>query len=84
MVQRPAHLCIKVPDQLSHGEAATTPVVYVTVLMFLVEKWKLSKAQSILIHGAAGGKVHFLYVSICADASRNWHLCHKRCAMARS
>lgn len=84
VIQRPAQLCIKVPDQLSDGEAATMPLVYITVLMFLVEKWKLSKAQSILIHGAAGGKVPVLCVFICADASRNWHLCHTRCAMARS
>lgn len=55
-IQRPATLCIKIPDQLSDEEAATMPVVYVTVLMFLVEKWKLEKGQSILIHSAAGGK----------------------------
>ena len=56
LIQRPANLCIKIPDQLSDEEAATMPVVYVTVLMFLVEKWKLAKGQSILIHSAAGGK----------------------------
>ena len=56
VIQRPANLCIKIPDQLSDEEAATMPVVYVTVLMFLVEKWKLEKGQSILIHSAAGGK----------------------------
>lgn len=56
VVQRPASLCVKIPDQLSDEEAATMPVVYVTVLMFLVEKWKLEKGQSILIHSAAGGK----------------------------
>ncbi len=55
-IQRPARLCIKIPDQLSDEEAATMPVAYVTVLMFLVEKWKLEKGQSILIHSAAGGK----------------------------
>ena len=72
-IRRPAQLCIKVPDQLSDEEAATMPLVYVTVLMFLVEKWKLSKAQSILIHSAAGGKVPGLHVLICADAFRNWN-----------
>lgn len=55
-IRRSASLCIKVPGQLSDEEAATIPVVYATVLMFLVEKWKLEKGQSILIHSAAGGK----------------------------
>ena len=56
VIQRPASLCIRIPDQLEDQEAATMPIVYVTVLMFLVEKWKLEKGQSILIHSAAGGK----------------------------
>ena len=63
VIQRPANLCIKIPDQLSDEEAATMPVVYVTVLMFLVERWELAKGQSILIHSAAGGK-HFFFLSI--------------------
>ncbi|KAI3392455.1 hypothetical protein diail_5699 [Diaporthe ilicicola] len=66
VVQRPASLCVKIPDQLSDEEAATMPVVYVTVLMFLVEKWKLQKGQSILIHSAAGG------VGICAINVAQW------------
>lgn len=49
-INRPASLCVKVPEKLSDEEAATMPVVYITVLMFLVEKWKLEKGQSILIH----------------------------------
>ena len=61
IIQRPANLCIRIPDQLSDEEAATIPVVYVTVLMFLVEKWKLYKGQSILIHSAAGGKLASLF-----------------------
>lgn len=84
VIRRPAQLCIKIPDQLSDEEAATMPLVYVTVLMFLIEKWKLSKGQSILIHSAAGGKIPVLYVFICADAPRNWNLCHPRREMARS
>ena len=60
IVQRPARLCIKIPDQLGDEEAATMPVAYTTVLMFLVEKWKLEKGQSILIHSAAGGKKNAL------------------------
>lgn len=62
-IRRPASLCIKIPDQLSDDEAATMPMVYVTVLMFLVEKWKLEKGQSILIHSAAGGKSELSSVS---------------------
>ncbi|KAE8354983.1 putative polyketide synthase [Aspergillus coremiiformis] len=54
-IRRPANQCIKVPDGLSDEEVATMPLVYVTVLMFLMEKWKLEKGQSILIHSAAGG-----------------------------
>ena len=60
VIRRPAQLCIRIPDQLSDEEAATMPLVYVTVLMFLVEKWKLYQGQSILIHSAAGGKIPIL------------------------
>lgn len=62
VVQRPAQLCIKIPNQLSDEEAATMPLAYVTVLMFLVEKWKLYKGQSILIHSATGGNISTLCV----------------------
>ena len=62
-IRRPAQLCIKIPDQLSDEEAATMPLAYVTVLMFLVEKWKLHKGQSVLIHSAAGGMVF----NLCRD-----------------
>ena len=63
MAQKPAELCVKIPEQLSDEEAATMPVVYVTVLMFLVEKWRLRKGQSILIHSAAGGKLCIILCS---------------------
>ncbi|KAH8433977.1 Mycolipanoate synthase [Aspergillus melleus] len=66
VINRPASLCVKIPDQLTDEEAATMPVVYITVLMFLVEKWKLEKGQSILIHSAAGG------VGICAMNVAKW------------
>lgn len=56
VVMRPAALCVKIPDQLSDEDAATMPIVYVTVLIFLVEKWRLEKGQTILIHSAAGGQ----------------------------
>lgn len=59
VIRRAAQLCVKIPDQLSDEDAATMPLVYVTVLLFLVEKWKLHKGQSILIHSAAGGKSCF-------------------------
>ena len=35
------------------------PLVYVTVSFFLVEKWRLHKGQSILIHSATGGKSYY-------------------------
>lgn len=57
VIRRPAQLCIKIPDQLTDQEAATMPLAYITVLMLLVEKWKLHQGQSILIHNAAGGKI---------------------------
>lgn len=63
VIRRPAQLCIKIPDQLSDEEAATMPLVYITVLIFLVEKWKLYRGQSILIHSAAGGKIPILCVN---------------------
>ncbi|KAJ4302895.1 Mycolipanoate synthase [Kalmusia sp. IMI 367209] len=54
VVRRPARLVVKIPEQHSDEEAATLPLAYLTVLLFLVEKWKLQKGQSILIHSAAG------------------------------
>ena len=63
VIRRPAQLCIKIPDQLSDEEAATMPLVYVTVLMFFFEKWKLYQGQSILIHSAAGGIIPILCVN---------------------
>lgn len=64
VIRRSAQLCIKIPDQLSDEEAATMPLVYVTVLVLLVEKWKLYQGQSILIHSAAGGKIPILCISM--------------------
>ncbi|KAH8596055.1 putative polyketide synthase [Bisporella sp. PMI_857] len=66
VIRRPAQLCIKIPDQLSDEEAATMPLVYVTILLFPVERWKLSKGQSILIHSAARG------IGICAIHVAKW------------
>lgn len=83
IIQRPARLCVRIPDQLSDEEAATMPVAYITVLMFLIERWKLEKGQTILIHSAAGGKkntlllliwcvVTYLGVGICAINVAKW------------
>lgn len=84
VIQRPANLCVKIPDQLSDEEAATMPVVYVTVLMFLVEKWKLERGQSILIHSAAGGKnIQFFHLEYrpYTDVHRRRNLRNQRCEM---
>lgn len=54
-IQRPARHCIKIPDRLSDEEAVTMPTVYFTVLICLVERARLRKGQTLLIHSAAGG-----------------------------
>lgn len=55
VIQRPASLCVKVPAGLSDEDGAGMPVVYVTVLRCLVDKARLERGQSVLIHSAAGG-----------------------------
>ena len=82
VIQRPAQLCVRIPDRLSDEEAATMPLAYVSVLLFLVERWKLHENQSILIHGAAGGKflcsakscrmITALGIGICAINVAKW------------
>lgn len=87
VIQRPAQLVIKIPDQLSDEEAATMPLAYITVLTFLVEKWKLHKGESILIHSAAGGEISIPQLPmqiLYADSPRNWNLRHQRREMAGS
>ncbi|KAM7184617.1 polyketide synthase [Naviculisporaceae sp. PSN 640] len=54
-VQRPAEFTIRIDDGLSFVDAATMPGVYLTLLMALVDRARLRKGQSILIHAAAGG-----------------------------
>ncbi|KAI1379833.1 putative polyketide synthase [Hypoxylon crocopeplum] len=54
-VQRPGDFCVKIPDRLSSEDAATMPLVYVTVLRCLLDKADLQKGQSVLIHSGAGG-----------------------------
>lgn len=54
-VQRPGSYVVPIPSHLSFEDAATMPAVYITVLLGLVDKARLEKGQSILIHAAAGG-----------------------------
>lgn len=54
-VQRPGRFTLPIPDSLSFEDAATMPSVYVTVLLGLVDKARLERGQSLLIHAAAGG-----------------------------
>ena len=44
-----------IPDHLSYEEAATIPLVYMTVYYAMLEKADMKKGQSILIHAGAGG-----------------------------
>ncbi|KAI0406775.1 acyl transferase domain-containing protein, partial [Xylaria palmicola] len=50
-----APYCIKIPEDLSFEEAASMPVVYLTVIHGLINLAQLKKGQSILIHSACGG-----------------------------
>ncbi|KAL8793204.1 MAG: hypothetical protein Q9195_004234 [Heterodermia aff. obscurata] len=54
-VQCPGRFTLRIPDDLSFEDAATMPAVFVTVLLGLVDKARLEKGQSLLIHAAAGG-----------------------------
>ncbi|KAM7191535.1 Acyl transferase domain containing protein [Rhypophila sp. PSN 637] len=54
-IQRPAEFAIRIDEGLSFSDAATLPGVYCTLLMGLVDRAKLRRGQSILIHAAAGG-----------------------------
>ena len=54
-VQCPGRFAFRIPDELSFEDAATMPVAYVSVLLALVDKARLEKGQSLLIHAAAGG-----------------------------
>ena len=65
-VQCPGRFAFRIPDDLSFEDAATMPAVYVTVLLGLVDKARLEKGQSLLIHAAAGG------VGIAAIQTARW------------
>ncbi|KAK8101460.1 hypothetical protein PG999_011834 [Apiospora kogelbergensis] len=55
VIQRPARFCAKLPSSLSDEEAVTMPTVYFTVLICLLERARIRKGETILIHSAAGG-----------------------------
>ncbi|EME41518.1 polyketide synthase-like protein [Dothistroma septosporum NZE10] len=54
-LQRPARLCVRLPTGLSDEDAAAILVPYVTVLWSFIEKARMKKGQTVLIHSAAGG-----------------------------
>lgn len=54
-VQKPAPLIWDIPNKWSMKEAATVPVVYVTVYYAFFISTKINKGQSILIHAGSGG-----------------------------
>ncbi|KAL5275973.1 hypothetical protein ACFFRR_001663 [Megaselia abdita] len=54
-VLKPAPLIWDVPDKWTLKEAATIPVVYVTVYYAFFVSTKINKGQSILIHAGSGG-----------------------------
>src|SRR5207237_4968496 len=55
---------LPIPDALSYAEAASIPVVWLTAWHMLVELGNLRRAQTVLIHAAAGG-VGTAAVQIC-------------------
>lgn len=56
-VQLSGPLCVKIPDNLtlSDREASSLLIPYLTVLWSLIEKARLKRGQTLLIHSAAGG-----------------------------
>ncbi|KAM8707436.1 hypothetical protein ACLKA7_011511 [Drosophila subpalustris] len=54
-VERPSKLIWNIPDQWSLQEAATVPVVYITVYYAFFMKTDIRKGKSILIHAGTGG-----------------------------
>lgn len=54
-LNRPAALCVRMPDSLKDEDAAGMLIPYATVLWSFVNKAHMEKGQSVLIHSAAGG-----------------------------
>jgi hypothetical protein len=48
-------VCVKIPDNLNFTDAASMPTVYGTVIYSLLDKARLEKGQTVLIHSACGG-----------------------------
>ncbi|RMZ80055.1 hypothetical protein DV738_g3093, partial [Chaetothyriales sp. CBS 135597] len=48
-------LCVKMPAEMTFEQGATLPTVYVTALYALMDRGRISKGQSVLIHSATGG-----------------------------
>ncbi|KAI2478942.1 polyketide synthase 2 [Pyrenophora tritici-repentis] len=65
-VQTSADRVHAIPDTMSFEDAATIPVVYVTVVYSLFHLAHLRQGQSILIHSAAGG----IFVTVGSDEKR--------------
>ncbi|KAK4172362.1 putative polyketide synthase [Triangularia setosa] len=56
MLTMPAGLCVRIEDEnMTWEQAAALPGVYVTALIALVDKGRLERGQSVLIHSACGG-----------------------------
>ncbi|MET9872904.1 zinc-binding dehydrogenase, partial [Streptomyces sp. NPDC006386] len=49
-----AHALLKIPDGMSHAEAATFPVAFLTIHHALVEQARLAAGETVLVHGGAG------------------------------
>ncbi len=45
----------RIPDGMGYGEAATLPVVYLTVQYSLEDLARLAPGETLLVHGGAGG-----------------------------
>lgn len=48
-------MCVKIPDRLKFDEAATMTAVFMTVLHSLVDKARVERGMSVLVHSACGG-----------------------------
>ncbi|KAK2052271.1 hypothetical protein LY76DRAFT_671662 [Colletotrichum caudatum] len=60
----PEMACARIPDDLAFSEAASMPTVYGTAIYSLINKARLDKGQSVLIHSACGG-VGIAAIQIC-------------------
>lgn len=50
-----ARLAAVIPEELSFGDAATLPIVFLTVQIALGDQARLSASDTVLVHSAAGG-----------------------------